>query len=221
MFQRLPASIPTRERHPISATLATVAHASCIVGLALAGREAVVDVSPTVPDTIPIAEYPRRPLPPVPDDVPGGDGIWSGDDFDLNIDVPRTIPPFDSSRRIPGPPVRRSGTVGRGLFDSGRVYDGPIAAAVADEPPLWLAGPALHYPDILRSAGLEGEVEIEVVIGPDGRPDAATLTVLRATHPRFVDAARGAILNSIYRPGRLNGVPVAVVIRQTVRFSLR
>jgi protein TonB len=91
---------------------------------------------------------------------------------------------------------------------------------VVDEPPVLLSGPPLQYPPLLRAAGIEGEVIIEVVIGPDGHPEAETLRVVQSTNHGFEQAARDAMVRCIFRPGRVRGAAVRVLIRQPIRFAI-
>jgi TonB family protein len=89
-----------------------------------------------------------------------------------------------------------------------------------DEPPYLLTRPALEYPGLLRAAGVDGLVILEVVIDSTGVPEAATLRVLEATHQGFVAAATRVVLGARFRPGRAHGRPVRVLIRQPISFRL-
>ena len=61
---------------------------------------------------------------------------------------------------------------------------------------------------------------IEVVIGTDGRPELGTLEVIRSSNRGFEQAARDAVSGCVYRPGRMRGEVVRVLIRQPVRFEI-
>jgi protein TonB len=73
------------------------------------------------------------------------------------------------------------------------------------------------YPPIAKSAGIQGPVELEAVIGRDGRIE--NLQVLSG-HPMLVRAAADAVLRWRYRPYVLNGEAVEVETRITVNFIL-
>jgi periplasmic protein TonB len=73
------------------------------------------------------------------------------------------------------------------------------------------------YPDIARSARVEGIVIIEATIDTSGRVTDARL--LRSV-PLLDEAALAAVRQWVYTPTRLNGEPVAVVMTVTVQFRL-
>ncbi|MBZ5726769.1 MAG: energy transducer TonB [Acidobacteriia bacterium] len=73
------------------------------------------------------------------------------------------------------------------------------------------------YPPLARTARVSGVVELEGVIGIDGH--LRELRVMSG-HPLLVGAALGAVRQWVYKPTRLNGVPVEVVTRITVTFHL-
>ncbi len=74
------------------------------------------------------------------------------------------------------------------------------------------------YPEIARKARIGGTVEIEGVIGTDGR--LHELRVLSG-NPLLVPAAMDAVRHLVYLPGRLNGEPVEIVTPIKVTFTLR
>ena len=92
------------------------------------------------------------------------------------------------------------------------------SALAVDEPPVLLTHPALEYPALLRTAGLEGLVVFEVVIDSTGTPEPETLRVVSASHPGFVAAATRVVLGARFRPGHARGRPVRVLIRQPIAF---
>ena len=75
-----------------------------------------------------------------------------------------------------------------------------------------------RYPDLARTAGIAGVVILECVIDRDGL--VQSVQVLRG-HPLLNAATVSAVRQWAYTPTRLNGVPVAVVMTVTVRFTTR
>jgi TonB family protein len=106
--------------------------------------------------------------------------------------------------------------------------DGRGAAPVAAPAPVRIGGRiqaprkirhvAPAYPELARTAGVTGIVILECVIDPDGR--VQSVQVLRG-HPLLNEAALTAVRQWAYSPTLLNGVPVAVVMTVTVRFTTR
>ena len=80
--------------------------------------------------------------------------------------------------------------------------------------------PAPRYPDILRAAGLDGEVLAQFVVGRDGRPDMNTFKVLRSSHELFTMAVRNAIPNMRFTPARIAGKPVKQLVQMPFQFQL-
>jgi len=98
---------------------------------------------------------------------------------------------------------------------------GPIAASLADEPPVMLAGPAAAYPDLLRQAGVHGRVVLEAVIDTLGHVEPGSVLVVESAHPSFVAPAQHSLLASLFRPARVSGRAVRVRVRLAFDFVLR
>ena len=74
------------------------------------------------------------------------------------------------------------------------------------------------YPELARTAGVSGIVILECVIDREGRVQSVQVL---SGHPLLKAAAVHAVGQWAYTPTRLNGVPVAVVMTVTVRFTTR
>ena len=74
------------------------------------------------------------------------------------------------------------------------------------------------YPEAAKSAGIQGIVIIETVIGTDGAVNEAK--VLRSV-PELDRAAIDAVMQWKYTPTLLNGKAVEVIMTVTVTFSLQ
>jgi protein TonB len=73
------------------------------------------------------------------------------------------------------------------------------------------------YPPIAQSAGIEGRIVIEAIVGPTGEIKEAR--VVRSV--RFLDdAALAAVRQWKYTPTLLNGTPVSVLLTVSVDFRL-
>jgi protein TonB len=141
--------------------------------------------------------------------------------------IPTEIPPVNLNERFD--PRDYSGVGVEGGIAQGVVGGtGPVPTdlaqvyveAVVDEPPIRLSGPPPQYPPLLKDAGIEGTVRIQVVIGVDGHPEPGTLRVVSSTNGAFEKAARDAVLGSVFRPGRMRGQPVRVLVEIPIVFSI-
>ena len=154
-------------------------------------------------------------------DVPVALGFQN---LDAPIDIPTEIPPVDLNQRFnpadySGVGVEggiAAGVAGGQTVDLNQVF----VEAVVDEPPLRLSGPQLVYPPLLRDAGIQGHVTCEFIVGEDGHPEQGSFRVVESTNRTFERPARDVIMGGVYRPGRIRGQPVRVLVRQTINYTL-
>jgi protein TonB len=93
----------------------------------------------------------------------------------------------------------------------------PESDVVSQPIRLWAVNPV--YPDVARAAQIEGDVLVLAVIGPDGRVTQAE--ILRSVHPALNEAAKQAVLQYRYTPGRRNGEPDTFRIQVPISFRLK
>ena len=74
------------------------------------------------------------------------------------------------------------------------------------------------YPAEAKTAGIDGAVIMEIVIGRDGR---VMQTKVISAHPLFMSAATDAVRRWCYKPTLLNGEPVEVVSTVTMNFVIQ
>ena len=77
------------------------------------------------------------------------------------------------------------------------------------------------YPERLRRAGITGQVNLEYVIAYTGRVDTGSVRVIATTDPAFAMSSIAAVLGASFKPALRAGRPVAVLVRQTIRFRDR
>jgi len=138
--------------------------------------------------------------------------------------VPPVIPPPSSEPFDPG---RFSGIDSDSGLLPGLRAPGPAtpsspvyAATVVEERPERIGGPEPRYPEILRQAGIEGQVVVECVIDTLGRAERGSIRVLSSTHVLFEAPAREAVAASVFRPARLDGRPVRVRVQLPLTFRM-
>jgi protein TonB len=141
--------------------------------------------------------------------------------------IPTEIPPVNLNERFD--PRDYSGVGVEGGIAQGVVGGtGPVPTdlaqvyveAVVDEPPIRLSGPQPQYPPLLKDAGIEGSVRVQVVIGIDGHPEPDTFRVMESTNKAFEKPARDAVLGSVFRPGRMRGQAVRVLVEVPIVFNI-
>ena len=112
-----------------------------------------------------------------------------------------------------GPEPGDVGADGGGAIGSGA----PVRPGGDLQPPAKVRHVTPAYPELARRAGVEGVVVLECVIDPSGH--VAEVKILRG-QPLLDGAAVEAVRQWVYRPTRLNGVPVAVLLTVTVQFRI-
>lgn len=139
------------------------------------------------------------------------------------VNIPTNIPPVNLNEKWD--PSQFSGVgIEKGNYLTTDVKIDPGMAfieAVVDEKPSLVSPPQLDYPDLLRQAGIEGTVLIEVIIDTTGHAEPASLRVAQSSNRAFEMSARDAVLKSLYRPGRVRGQAVRVLVQVPINFNIR
>ena len=108
---------------------------------------------------------------------------------------------------VPGDPIEGRGT---GVFDSRVVQDLPEL----------LSAPPPRYPEMLRVAGFEGVVMVEGVVDTLGRFERGSLRVTASPHPQLSASAIESMAGALFRPGRVYGRAVRVLVQVPVQFRI-
>ena len=95
-------------------------------------------------------------------------------------------------------------------------FDAQLDHVVSRHP---LAG-APDYPAELLAGRVEGQVDAEFTVRPDGRADSASLVIGRATHPAFAEALRAAMPRLRFMPAEHNGHRVSQRVQQSFLFRV-
>ena len=77
-----------------------------------------------------------------------------------------------------------------------------------------------RYPEILREAGVEGEVLVSFVVDEQGKADAATLKIIRSTHELFATAVKQTVPAMRFVPAERGGKKVKQMVEQPFTFTL-
>lgn len=134
----------------------------------------------------------------------------------------------DSTRAYPPPPSTRADTATvdlevseGGLDGTGRIILGnaEVATWEIQRVPRIVSAGRLRYPTELRRRRIGGRVDVEFVVGVDGRPVPASLRILTTPHNGFVPAVAEAIIGSRYEPATIRGCPIPALVRQGVNFN--
>ena len=90
--------------------------------------------------------------------------------------------------------------------------------AIVEEKPAVLSGPTLQFPELLRQAGIEGRVLVQAIVDTLGRAEPNSVKVLQSPNPGFDQSAMNYVLKALFRPARVHGRAVRVLIQIPVDF---
>ncbi|HET9465032.1 MAG TPA: energy transducer TonB [Gemmatimonadales bacterium] len=78
----------------------------------------------------------------------------------------------------------------------------------------------LRYPDMLRSANVEGEVLAQFVVDTTGRVEKGSIKILKTSHDLFTSAVMSALNSARYYPAEIGGRKVKQLVQQPFNFTL-
>ncbi len=234
MFTTLLESRAARTRRTGGSLASIVMHTGVIAALVLVSANAAVpgpeEAQPTERLRLTRIETPPPP-PPVntPPQVYQNAPVPKGFQVVVPpIDIPLGVPPIDltravtneddfSARGIVNGRANGTGTSPAPLIPSDGIY-----SELQVEKPVVLApgasGPT--YPDMLRSAGIEGVVLAQFVVDSTGRADVSTFKALNSDHALFTAAVRAALGRMRFIPAEVGNRKVAQLVQQPFQFSV-
>ena len=77
-----------------------------------------------------------------------------------------------------------------------------------------------QYPDMLRSAGVSGQVLAQFIVGTDGRIEKNSFKVLKSDNDQFTSAVRRSLDCQRFLPAETGGRKVRMVVQQPFDFSI-
>lgn len=162
------------------------------------------DTPPEQVAVAPAAAPPAAAIPvPVPDaEAPPEQTIMSQEE--LSAATPGVNTEGDGNQIVVAPPSTDD-TPKFGEY----VYVEELPEAVTRVPPV--------YPDLAREAGVDGTVQVQALVGKDGKVREVRVT---KSIPMLDEAAKNAVKQWVFKPALSNNKPVAVWVAVPVKFSL-
>lgn len=140
------------------------------------------------------------------------------------VEIPDVLPDIDLSRRV----TDEADFTGKGVaggIDKGKKVDlgaDNVYFEFQVEKPVMPAPNTGQpkYPDILRQAGVEGDVLATFEVDTTGRANVASFKVLRATHELFSTAVKNALPTMRFIPAEVGGKKVKQLVQQPFTFAI-
>ena len=224
MLTNLIASKPQKQRSLAGVVLSISLHTVMLLGASYATLRATEKKDARTQQVIYVEPKsdPPPPAPQPPVAVP-----WVAKGFRVltaPLNIPDALPTIDLSQ----PPTNPRDFSGLGPkagsptgVESARPTDQPYFDFQVEKPVLQVPGSAApRYPEILKSAGIEGNVFASFVVDTTGHVEPRSFTVLRATHELFVAAVRNALPNMKFFPAEVGGKKVKQLVQQPFVFSI-
>ncbi len=210
------------------AALSVVVHAGVIAATVAATATADAHVAPVRPQSVIFtAEPPTHP--PTTIAAPAHTStstttVTSPSVPVISVEVPSTLPDIGSVTTVAMPSTEpwtpagnlssttTSGTPGNGIWSEHTVEKPVIALGDTPRP---------RYPELLRSAGVEGEVLAQFVVDTTGRVEVGSLRVLRSSHALFTQAIERVIPLARFVPAEAGGRRVRQLVQQPFSFAIQ
>ncbi|HUL49383.1 MAG TPA: energy transducer TonB [Gemmatimonadales bacterium] len=159
-------------------------------------------------DRQPEQKAPARPVQPVAFDQPlkGFQAVVAP------TDIPSHIPPVrlgEAFNPADYSGVGVEGGVANGVLPAaGDVY----LEAIVEEKPSLLSSPPSFYPELLRTAGIQGRVILQAIVDTLGRAEPGSIKIITSPDSGFNVVSRTWLLHALFRPAHVHGRAVRVLV---------
>jgi hypothetical protein len=102
-----------------------------------------------------------------------------------------------------------------------KVVGDVLLEADLDDPPELVSCPRPQYPSVAERQGISDHLVFQFVVGVDGKPEPWTFELKAGKYVEFLDPALKAIQGCQFRPGKVDGTPVRVMVTQSVSFTAK
>jgi TonB family protein len=134
--------------------------------------------------------------------------------------IPQNLPPVNLQEKFD--PKDYSGTGVEGGVANGLVPTGNevFLENIVEEKPSVLSGPIPVYPELLKQAQIQGRAIVQAVIDTLGRAEPNSVKVLQSPNPGFDQSAKNYVLKALFRPARVHGRAVRVLINIPIDYKI-
>jgi protein TonB len=236
MFNNLIESKPKKQRSTGGLVFSGVMHALLITAAVYGTLQAKEQLEKPKAEKVEFVEMKKKdeppppkeePKPPPPDVVAAPPPPKGFQVLTAPIKVPDVLPDIDLSKKV----TDEADFSGKGV--AGGIAKGVVGgtAPVNTDQPYFefqvekqvttaAGSPQPRYPDMLKSANVEGEVLAQFVVDTTGRADMSTFKVLKSSHELFTQSVRNVLPNMRFYPAEIGGRKVKQMVQQPFTFAL-
>ena len=236
MFNNLLESKAKKQKRFGGSAWSIMVHAAGIVALVVITANAGIEKDGVKQEKVDFVEVKKdEPKPPEPEKPPPPPDVVVAPPppkgfqvLQAPIEIPNVIPDIDLSKKVTDEADFSGKGVAGGVAKGIEGGKGPVPQG--DQPyfdfqvekPVVMApgsqGPA--YPDMLRSAGIEGQVLAQFVVDTLGRADMTQFKALKSDNDLFTNAVKQALQRMRFLPAEVGGRKVKQLVQQPFQFSL-
>jgi len=229
MFENLIETKPKKPRTAKQFALSLVIHTVLIGGAVYGTLQAKEAIEKPKAEKVEFVEM-KKDEPPPPKEQPPPEIVAAPPPpkgfqvLTAPIKIPEVLPDIDLSKKV----TDEADFSGKGV--AGGIAKGVVGAPSADQTYFEFqvekqvapapGNPNPRYPDMLRSANVEGEVLAQFVVDTTGRVEMSTFKVLKSSHDLFTSSVRQHLAISRYYPAEIGGRKVKQLVQQPFNFTL-
>jgi periplasmic protein TonB len=136
------------------------------------------------------------------------------------VDIPTNIPAVNLQEKFDPRDYSGIGVEGGSgtgiVVPSGQVF----TENLVEEKPTLLVANTPVYPELLRAAGIQGRVVIQAIVDTTGHVEPNSVRIVRSPNPEFNKSAHDWILKVVFRPARVRGQAVRVLVEVPIDYRI-
>jgi periplasmic protein TonB len=233
MFNQLIESQPRKQKMAGGTLFSIVFHSVVIVLAVIATANAGIKDDKDKAEKINFVEMKKEPPKPKTEPPPPKDVVMKAPPpkgfqvLRAPVDIPIKIPEIDLSKKVTneedfsGKGVK--GGIAKGVVGGTAIVDPnqTYFEFQVEKPVVQVPGTASpRYPEVLRSSGVEGEVQAQFVVNEEGRAEPSSLKILKSSNDLFSSAVRNALPQMRFYAAEVGGKKVKQLVQQTFQFRL-
>jgi periplasmic protein TonB len=232
MFNTLLESKAQKEKRAGSTILSFVIVAGLTTLAVVATANAAIKNEKEKVEKIQFTEAPKPEPPPPPKAPPPPDVVVAPPPpkgfqvLSAPVNIPDVLPNVDLTKKVTDEAdfsgkgavggVAKGKEGGTGPVSDQPYFDFQVEKQAGSVP----GSPTPEYPDMLKNAGVEGQVLAQFVVDTSGKADVSTFKVLKSDHEAFTDAVKRALPRMRFYAAEIGGHKVKQLVQEPFVFNL-